>query len=68
MYLIASSIFLIPLTLMCYVICCMKDENVSEPVAKPADANGGASNNNSASGKQASGEKVSEKKKRDKIE
>ena len=30
-YLIAASIFAIPLVLMCYVICCMKDEVIEPP-------------------------------------
>lgn len=30
MYAIASSIFLLPLILMCYVLCCMKDDYVDE--------------------------------------
>ena len=41
MYGIAGSIFMIPLTLMCYVICCMKDEviDIEEPKKKPASIN-----------------------------
>ena len=30
MYAIAASIFMLPLILMCYVICCMKDDYVDE--------------------------------------
>ncbi len=31
MYGIAGSIFMIPIVLMCYVICCMKDEPYEPP-------------------------------------
>ena len=34
MYGIAASIFALPVVLMCYVICCMKDEVIEIPIKK----------------------------------
>lgn len=71
MYLIASSIFLIPLSLMCYVICCMKDENVYEPQGKPAVSAGEKvprANNSGAKPANSPADKAGDKKRREKIE
>jgi thiol-disulfide isomerase/thioredoxin len=72
MYGIAGSIFLLPLSLMCYVICCMKDE-VYEPPSKPAVGTGNNGSKQSQAGSNGSGNGSSEKaqsntKRREKIE
>jgi hypothetical protein len=59
MYAIAASVFMIPIALMCYVICCMKDEGAYEPEPKAPAAPVTAD-------PQASGEKGG--KRREKIE
>lgn len=47
-YIIAGSIFSIPVVLMMYVICCMKDEVIQVPLKKPASVAAAASANSPA--------------------